>query len=249
MVANSNIKTHEHSGFTIIELMIATIVFSLVLVAASAAIIQIGKKYYRGITYARTQEVTRSTIDEISQSLQFTGQSVKAPNYPDIDGTSGPDTTFGPIVPVDSTVNSFYFCLGAKRYSFAVDRKVTPSPKPNTKEKKHALWVDQPVLGCANAVNMAPAALDQDNPSDTVQFSGTNGRELLDKNMRITKLSIVPRTSGLWSISLAVAAGDDDQLTLLEIDGVRKIVCEGSTFSSEFCATSDISVNVTKRIQ
>ncbi len=68
-------RKQEH-GFTIIELMIATTVFSVVLLICSFAMLQIGRTYYKGITMARTQTTARSIIDEISQSIQFSGGTV-----------------------------------------------------------------------------------------------------------------------------------------------------------------------------
>jgi prepilin-type N-terminal cleavage/methylation domain-containing protein len=256
-------KNNNNKGFTIIELMISTVVFSLVLLAATAAITQIGKKYARGITFARTNEVTRSIVEDISQSLQFTSQSVKVPNYPDNDGDSLPDPTYNifnamfasqivsasPLSSSDISVsspdlsvpNDFYFCIGAKRYSFVLGAA-------RQDDSSYVLWVDEPLDGCANAVDMGSA-------SDSA-FPGTNGKELLDRKMRITKLEIIPRTNGLWTINLDLATGDGDLLLYTYYTdssgaptGEGRVSCEGSILSSEFCATSETSINVSKRIQ
>lgn len=233
-----NKKLAKQKGFTIIELMISTIIFSLILLAASAAIVEVGKKYYRGITNARTQAVARSITEEIAQALQYTSQPVKIPNYP-----SGA-TVYGPQVDVDATEgDTFFFCIGSKRYTFAVDRRLTESPAADSKEKRHVFWVDEPDDGCAYAVTPTAADLTLENPSGT---TAVNGRELLDINMRITKLTIQPRANGLWSIVVSVASGVDD---LLALNDAGQIVCEGSTFGTEFCAVSEISLNVSKRIQ
>ncbi len=264
---NTRINTHQNKkGFTIVELMIATVVFTLVLLMASAAIIEVGKKYYKGITYARTQEVARSVVEEISQSLQFTSQGVKVPNYPDNDGVPGPDTKYniysiifasqiggGSDVSLSDSgataADTFYFCVGPKRYSFALNKTVLASGS-------HVFWVDEPLAGCANAVSMGPAALTQSDPSDTTVYRGTNGRELLDRNMRITNLSIAQKNNGLWIVSLSIANGDADLLLYTHhVDdsgiptGDGRVSCKGSMISSEFCATSEISSNVSKRIQ
>jgi prepilin-type N-terminal cleavage/methylation domain-containing protein len=248
-------KQKGQKGFTIIELMISTVIFSLVLLGASAGIIQIGKKYSKGITYARTQEVARSTVDEIAQSLQFTSQSIKAPNY-DVDGngvlessydiynllypnqiSSKSEVNLSDANTKPSVADTFYFCIGASRYSFVLNKKIETSDD-------HAFWVDEPEVGCANAVTMAAAAMGQTNPSDST-YPARNGRELLDINMRITNLSISTKNNGLWIINLSVATGDSD--LLLFTNG--RVTCEGSILSSEFCATSEISSNVSKRIQ
>jgi prepilin-type N-terminal cleavage/methylation domain-containing protein len=259
-------EAKSQKGFTIIELMISTVIFSLVLLGASSGIVQIGKKYSKGITYSRTQEVARSTVDEIAQSLQFTSQSIRIPNYPEVVAGSGPASEYniynllfaselssGPVVlsnePTPSVADTFYFCIGAKRYSFVLNKQIQTTDS-------HALWVDEPIAGCANANSMAPADMTQADPSNpSTEFPGNNGRELLDKNMRITNLSIIPRDIGLWVISVSIATGDSDLLLYTPyVDGATptvdgRVSCEGSILSSEFCATSEISSNATKRIQ
>lgn len=224
------------SGFTIIELMISTVVFSLVLMSASVAIIQIGKKFSRGVTYTRTQEVARSTVEEISQSIQFTNESIKVPNYPVDADTVGPEIEPG-------SEDTFFFCVGPRRFTFAVDRKKSDTTDVDNKEKAHVFWVDLPASGCANAVSTGPASLDETNPSGDAAVN--KGYELLDDNMRITRLSVSPYSNGSWRISLSIAKGDDDLLFVR--DG--RTTCEGSIYGAEHCAVSEISVTVNKRVQ
>lgn len=223
------------SGFTIVELMIATVIFTLVFMGATYAILEIGKKYYRGLTLARTDSIARSVTEEISQSIQFSSQPVRVPNYP-----SGA-LVYGPQVNVGDP-DTFYFCVGPNRYTFAIDRQLKNSPTSGQKEKKHVLWVDEPNVGCAYAVSMSPADLNADNPSGS---TATNGRELLAENMRISKLIIEPKSSGLWNVTLRLISGDDD-LLIPNSDG--DLVCEGSDFGTEFCATTEVSLNMNKRI-
>lgn len=238
MKITESIKSEK--GFTIIELMISTIIFSLVLLAASAAIVEVGKKYYRGLTNARTQSVARSIAEEIGQSIQYTSQAIKVPNYP---GPTGPATTYGPQVAIGDP-DTFYFCVGSKRYTFAIDRMLKSDADPvSEKEKKHVMWVDEPTAGCAYASTEELADLNEDNPSGS---SAINGRELLNENMRIYNLAIESKANGLWSVVIRIASGDDD---LLVQNSSGEMVCEGSSFGTEFCSVSEISLNVSKRIQ
>lgn len=57
------------AGFTIVELMIATVVFSVILILITTGIIQIGKAYYKGIIGSRTQETARKITDEVGRSI------------------------------------------------------------------------------------------------------------------------------------------------------------------------------------
>jgi prepilin-type N-terminal cleavage/methylation domain-containing protein len=86
-------------GFTIIELLIATAVFSLVLIIFLTALIRISQLFYKGVNLANTQEATRNAIQTISDDIQFSGA---APNvHPD------------------------FFCIGGYRYSINKGVQVT----------------------------------------------------------------------------------------------------------------------------
>ncbi len=85
-IAKSVPRRSNSSGFTIIELMIATLVFSIVLLVVTAGIVQFSKAYYKGAITAKTQDTTRSIIDSVSQSIQF---GVSSPQgSPEANGTS-----------------------------------------------------------------------------------------------------------------------------------------------------------------
>lgn len=91
-------KKLNSRGFTIIELLIATVIFSLILLIITGAIIQFSKIYYKGVATSKTQEVARSIVDEVSRAAQFTSESVKK-------DTAALDP-------------SGAWCLGDKRFSY-----------------------------------------------------------------------------------------------------------------------------------
>ena len=66
----------KQQGFTIIELMIATSVFSVVLLLCTFGLMQIGKLYYKGISSTRTQKTTRSVLDMLSQDIEFADNDI-----------------------------------------------------------------------------------------------------------------------------------------------------------------------------
>jgi len=61
----------EQSGFTIVELMIATLVFSVVLVVITVGVLHFTSSYYKGINSSTTQTTAQNAIDSVSQSIQF----------------------------------------------------------------------------------------------------------------------------------------------------------------------------------
>ena len=218
----------KQKGFTIIELMIATTVFSLVLMVCLAGILRITKMYYRSVTQNKTREVARSVVDEIGEAIRFTNQPIQI-------GT----TIIGPQINDTSkdADDTGYFCVGKKRYTYALDRQVKTSPKDNTKQKRHALWLDKP-LSCNG-----PASLADDIPT-------ADGKDLLPENMRLYNLSVASADSSndTYKISVGVAYGDDDLLSPRPDDKPTELSCEGAFVGVEFCATTNLSVTVQKRL-
>lgn len=61
----------EKDGFTIVELMIATTVFGILMLIATGAVVLVTRQFHKGISMARTQEVARSVSEEISRNIQY----------------------------------------------------------------------------------------------------------------------------------------------------------------------------------
>lgn len=222
-------KNNEQKGFTIIELMISTTIFSLILMLCLAGIMQITKMYYRGITQNRTREVARTITDEISEAVRYSNQPIQV-------GL----TVAGPrIEPDENTIG--YFCVGPRRYTYSIDRQVksNPSTDKTQKQVKHALWVDQ-LGGC-----LAPAKIDLETPTP-------DGKDLIPENMRLYDLSLtqIDAAKNLYEVSVAVAYGDEDLLHVKKdaADVPTDLTCEGGFVGVEFCATTKFLVTIQKRL-
>lgn len=63
----------KSAGFTIVELMIATMVFSTILVAISVGVIYFTKSYYKGVHESATQNAARGAAESIAKAIQFGG--------------------------------------------------------------------------------------------------------------------------------------------------------------------------------
>lgn len=68
MVANT-----KEAGFTIIELLIATAVFSVVLLLMTFGILQVTNTFFKGDNEASTQRVATSILNTVSQAVEFNG--------------------------------------------------------------------------------------------------------------------------------------------------------------------------------
>ena len=69
--------------------------------------------------------------------------------------------------------------------------------------------------------------------------------------MRVTRIDIEEimgagaSSTGLWRVSVSLAYGDND---LLEVDPAGRYICAPGQLSSEFCAISELSTTVLRRI-
>lgn len=61
----------KQSGFTIVELMIATMVFSVILTVITMGVISFSNRYYKGVHASTVQNTTRAIMDNITQGIQF----------------------------------------------------------------------------------------------------------------------------------------------------------------------------------
>ncbi len=100
----------KHSGFTIIELLIASAVFSVVLVVVLASFVQISRIYYKGVNMANTQNATRTIVQDIQDDIQF------GSNHPELI-----DDTYGNT----GSSHQDSFCVGDHRYAYVLGTQVT----------------------------------------------------------------------------------------------------------------------------
>lgn len=97
-------------GFTIIELLIATAVFSVVLVIVMASFIQISRIFYKGVNMSNTQDDTRNALTDLASDIRF--------------ASTTPAT-------VDSgSTSSGTFCIGAHLYAYYTGQQVGTSSNP-----------------------------------------------------------------------------------------------------------------------
>jgi prepilin-type N-terminal cleavage/methylation domain-containing protein len=66
----------SQAGFTIVELMIATLVFAVVLILITVGVLTFTRSFFKGINQSRTQNAARTVIETISQGIQFSGGEV-----------------------------------------------------------------------------------------------------------------------------------------------------------------------------
>jgi prepilin-type N-terminal cleavage/methylation domain-containing protein len=123
-----NQKTYSASeGFTIIELMIATMVFGVILLVVATAVMEFSHIYYKGVTEDTVQTTARNVVDTIGQNIQLDGGNVI------------PGTAYG--------ISSDY-CIGDQRYSYLLGHELADVPTGT--QYPHALVVDS-IAGCGSS--------------------------------------------------------------------------------------------------
>lgn len=225
--------TKNQKGFTILELIIASTVFSLIMLLSTTGLIQIGKTYHKGQITAKTQETTRGVAEEISREVQFSGKSVQSSHL-----ATDPGADYGGLgangVKIKAT------CIGDTRYTYVANTtpnrsriKVGQTDDYNNSSPtlRHLLWVDKKPTTQPCTVAVLGTVIDF-----------TQGRELLANNMRLTDFIVEPSGDNV-KIKIKAYYGDFD---LAGSDGTG--FCESGKNGGQFCASSELSTVVRKRI-
>ena len=172
-------------GFTIIELMIATAVFTVILLITTAALIGISQTYIKGSVQDNTQQSARSIVEDISQGIQFNDPSTIT--LPTQVGTS----------------DIYYFCIGNDEYVYNLDLKLASynASFPN----ENSTWA---------LVRYQTASSGCTTPGPTFNNQASyNSEELLSKNERLGQLSITQLSGqNVYTVALVIGYGDNDLL-------------------------------------
>lgn len=224
---------NQQQGFTIIELLVATAVFSVILLMASYALLQIGRTYFKGLTSTQTQEVARSIADDLSQAIKYSGSSE-------------------PITQITTPLPESRICIENRRYSYRPGYQlVDGTPDPSLRQTKYAFYQDDTTSGCPSQ-----------DLSLATQPSGREllGRNMRVANLKVTKnttnlYEITVRViSGdddlLCSPSVSVAAVNDcDNPATSTSLGNNDLRCKNSRAGTQFCAVSELNTFIEKRVR
>lgn len=217
--SNNRRKAHQ-KGFTIIELMIATLIFSAVLVLMLASFLQIGRIYYKGVSVASTNEATRTVVDDVTSDMRLTQETTNVKTES------------------NSTANrtNQYFCVGSHRYSYtlsSVDHQVKP-PDINTPNaaNPNGIVLDTVSNGCP----------DPSQPGG----GGNDTRQLLGANMQLNYLKFNCNSLssvGACSLSVRVVFYGVDDTVLTPSATDPNAACNGNLLSTQFCYVAFFSSN------
>ncbi len=237
-----SVKTKQQ-GFTIIELMIATTVMSVLLLLVTIIIVNIGNLYYKGITQARAQDNARAILDDVSQRVRTTDSKAN-------------------LSPLSLDTFSQAYCLGSVRYTYALNRQVGPSQR--------VLWRDNIAPGAcpapANTVLTGPVV-----PATGTEMITPRARLTNFCITGSGSPPCNPNGGSPYTITVDIAVGDDDQLcnslsaptsdcndtSIPDVTHLsnlkatsRKILCRGHLGNAQqFCATANLTTTSVQRLR
>lgn len=213
---------NNQKGFTLVELLIATTIFSTMMLLATAGILQIGKIYYKGFMVTKTQEATRIIVDDISRNIQ-TGAKAKVER-------SSPGTYQA-------------VCVGLVRYSYTLDVQLGPVVPAS----KHVVWVDriQENMTVPGGQFCPSVDLSSATPADYRTDSiATRGRELMGTNMRLINFEIEPSATSSQPVHIKVKVvyGEPD------LSPPPDYLCAPTEQGGQFCAVAELETFVKPRL-
>lgn len=224
----------NQKGFTIIELLIAMSIFTVLLLVLTGAVVQIGRLYYKGLTMSRTQEAARTVMDDLSRAIQYTPGIVK--------------TTLTPAG------NSQGVCVGSRRYSFVPGRKLDKDVSGRS------LVADQDLSGCTAAQNLSSATAGNELLADKMRVSqlriqsSVEDPTLAPQAYRVTVRIVYGDDDLMCSPSVTVTtdgahcSNGSGSISAALLSSSRDLQCKNIKSGTQFCAVAELSTIVERRL-
>jgi prepilin-type N-terminal cleavage/methylation domain-containing protein len=239
-ITGFNMRKHPTtSGFTIIELMIATLVFSIILLVIIGAFLQIGHIFFKGVSLANTQESSRSLIGDITDDLRFARNPQCIDDKESTDSQSVANT---PQCTVDA--NTRFFCVGTHRYVYTLAKNMPAGSQKMTNDD-----ISQNSYTNYKGVVETTIPAGCPHPGTT---SEKNRKQLLGPDMQLNALSMKCAANFCTIHTHIIFYGADDgvfESASAPSDALRApdAQCTGDLRSTQFCAVSDMTTSVNMR--
>lgn len=220
---NSRRSSFSDGGFTIIELMIATVIFSMILILITVGVIRFNDAYYRGITQSDTQNVARTVMSNIAQSIQFTDGTVTA-------GMSGTGGWQG-------------LCVGGQFYQYLPGKQLTTNSTLGPNQTNKAL-IESSGPACSGSTpgsSLAGSELLSPHMRLSNLSVSSVGTDLFKIEVRV----VYGDDDLVCASSVAGSCGNASDTSGATAPDAE---CKESVAGSQFCAEADLSTVVQKRI-
>lgn len=250
MIKKSKIQSQH--GFTIIELLISTAVFTTMLLVCAVATAQIGRMYYKSTIKVNTQQVTRSTSDLISQQIRlFDKQPIVYlfdPTTQTIDVLNQPVPPNMASYVMNQDGSKYMLCLGSVQYYISINRQLKQNPSADIllKQSSGSMIVRQSdSFNC----DLPPIVLPDTLTGLWTNPSQSGGSEIMLTNARLAYMSLIQVSDQSWSLVTNIVFGDQDTIDpLSQATNLDQTQCVANVFDSQFCSSSRLETVILKRI-
>ena len=217
-------SSRQQSGFTIVELMVATLAFSLILVVIIYSVLHFTAGYYKAINSSTTQNTVRDIASRVTQAIQFSDSNSSIINNP---GS-----------------NSGYACVGDEEFAYNLGQQLSAVP--------YALHVFQP--GSTACVPVTPTVIASSTWGSGQELLGPHMRLVtfdITNNPANSKLYAIDirvayGDNGLLCVP-GVSPGGCNSNTVLAKFTSPNITCKPQT-GSQFCYVSSLLSIVQRRL-
>jgi prepilin-type N-terminal cleavage/methylation domain-containing protein len=216
-------------GFTLVEFMVATMVFSVVLLAMSYSITHISRIYQRSINTSRTQAAARSLVEALSEAVQYSASEI----------TPGIPVTVG-----DTQAR----CIGSRQFLFAIGRKLSNDGAATSARNAVYSRPSPAGGGCANVSITSGISGGQELLGNNMRLANLE----VDRVGATTLYSISARVV-YGDDDLLCYAGDPTTCTSTAVLGGADLKrpdlkCKSGP-GSEYCSVSELSTTVQRRLR
>ena len=229
------IQNFNPKGFTIIELLVATSIFSAILLVLTQVVIRLSGTYYHGVIQNQTLNVAKNITNNIVQQIQFTGGDIIFPGNPTYPFTSSIS---------DDAVQSYesYLCIGNNQYVYQLGGRFD-----NISSQGSLAMSYNPQ--CSNG---GPSI--RDNEWDfrvknlAKNISSNYYVNLIPQGMRLVKFDIAHQFGNLYKVDVMVASGPDGAAP--DGPGFNNTSFNPRCYpNSPYCATIELVTYVEKTVQ
>lgn len=217
----------NQDGFTIIELLIAATVFSVVLVILIYSFVQISRVYIKGYVSSEVQNTNRAIEDQIVQYVQDSGaaNSVYIP----------PATIPGGVGYPLSAGSVYWFCVSGSQFSYMYNSILAPG---------NDVFLFQQGVPCSTSA--PPVSIFTSPPPGSKELL-SNDMQLLAPSNRagiIQPVVINSHSTPLYTVSINLQYGNTSSYTLSP-SGIYN--CNSLSAGGAFCSNSTITSTAEQR--
>lgn len=216
------------AGFTIVELMIATAVLSVLLLLTTVIISSIGNLYFKGISQSRIQDDSRNITNQVSQDLELNEGFKNTGSIP----------------------NKQAYCIGTVRYTYVIGKELG-STGPTGSQHVLERDVNPTPTSCATASGF-PGSLTSTGTELLPPHSRLVKFKITGTSPYTITLSIAYGDDDLLCSPSVSGSCNNPNAMSNPIDYTKgDLLCKGSFgggVSSSFCGTASLTTSVEQRI-